>query len=167
MRSDITIASHFASLSLLKPRVPGEPQTRVPAHNPSFVPPAGLATEVCGLLRQTGVTTAIAVVIGNVIGSGIFTTSGFIARDVGSVLLLMGLWLVGGLIALAGALCYGELGAAMPQAGGEYVYLREAYGPLPAYLSGWTSLFIGFSGSIAAALLAFSSYLHGLMPVLG
>src|SRR5690348_1551123 len=80
------------------------------------------------LRREFGLGTAISVVIGNMIGSGIFTTSGFIARDVGSPALLMLMWLAGGLIALAGALCYGELGAAMPRAGGEYVYLTEAYG---------------------------------------
>jgi APA family basic amino acid/polyamine antiporter len=116
------------------------------------------------LSRRIGVTTASAVVIGSMIGSGIFTTSGFIARDVGSPTRLIGLWAVGGLIALAGALCYGELGAAMPEAGGEYVYLREAYGTFVAYLSGWTSFFLGFSGAIAAATLAFVDYLHHLFP---
>src|SRR6516225_10307381 len=96
--------------------------------------------------REFGLGTAISVVVGNMIGSGIFTTSGFIAHDVGSPALLMLLWLAGGLIALAGALCYGELGATMPRAGGEYVYLGEAYGTLAGFLSGWTSLFVGFSG---------------------
>ena len=67
--------------------------------------------------------------VANTIGSGIFTTSGYIARDVGSPLALLVLWFTGGLIALAGSLAYAELGAAMPEAGGEYVYLREAYGP--------------------------------------
>jgi APA family basic amino acid/polyamine antiporter len=103
-------------------------------------------------------------VIASMIGSGIFTTSGFIARDVGSPRWLIGLWAMGGLIALAGALCYGELGAAMPEAGGEYVYLREAYGTFVAYLSGWTSFFLGFSGAIAAATIAFVDYLHHLLP---
>ena len=74
--------------------------------------------------REFGLGTAISVVVGNMIGSGIFTTSGFIARDVGSPVLLMLLWLAGGLIALAGALCYGELGATMPRAGGG-VCLRD------------------------------------------
>jgi APA family basic amino acid/polyamine antiporter len=98
------------------------------------------------------------------IGSGIFTTSGFIARNVGSPWLLFGVWFAGGLISITGALAYAELGAAMPEAGGEYVYLREAYGPLIAYLSGWTSLFVGFSGAIAAGALAFVGYLHGFVP---
>ena len=99
------------------------------------------------LARQIGVPTAVAVVIGNMIGSGIFGTSGFMARDLGSPSMLLGLWVVGGVLALAGALSYSEMGAAMPEAGGEYVYLREAYGPLIGYLSGWTSFFIGFSGA--------------------
>jgi len=102
--------------------------------------------------------TAAAVSIGNMIGTGIFTTSGFIARDTGSPWILLALWGVGGLIALAGSLAYAELGTAMPQAGGEYVFLRQAYGPLIAYLSGWTSFFAGFSGAIAAAVLAFAGY---------
>jgi APA family basic amino acid/polyamine antiporter len=118
------------------------------------------------LRRGIGVTTAAAVVVANMIGSGIFTTSGFVARDVGSPVWLMGLWLAGGAIALAGTLCYAELGAALPQAGGEYVYLREAYGPLAAFLSGWTSLLVGFSGAIAAALIATVDYLRPYLPQL-
>ncbi len=127
----------------------------------SECPPSGGARE---LRRAFDPVTAVAIVIANTVGSGIFTTSGFIARDVGTPARLMGLWLAGGLIALAGALAYGELGASMPQAGGEYVYLREAYGPFIAYLSGWTSFFIGFSGAIAAAVLAFVGYLHAFLP---
>jgi APA family basic amino acid/polyamine antiporter len=74
------------------------------------------------------------------------------------------LWVAGGLIALAGALCYSELGAAMPEAGAEYAYLREAYGTFVAYLSGWTSFFLGFSGAIAATALAFAGYLQHFFP---
>jgi basic amino acid/polyamine antiporter, APA family len=119
------------------------------------------------LSREFGLGTAISVVVGNVIGMGIFTTSGLIARDVGSPVSLMVLWLAGGLIALAGALCYGELGAAMPRAGGDYVYLTEAYGSLAGFLSGWTSLLIGFSGAIAAATLAFADYLGQILSLCG
>jgi APA family basic amino acid/polyamine antiporter len=114
------------------------------------------------LSRTIGWRTAAAVVIANMIGTGIFTTSGFIARDTGSPWILLALWVVGGLIALAGALAYAELGAAMPEAGG--VFLREAYGPVVAYLSGWTSFFAGFGGAIAAALLAFAGYISSLFP---
>lgn len=118
------------------------------------------------LRRTLGAGTAALIVVANTVGGGIFTTSGFVARDVGSPAWLIGLWVAGGLIALAGALSYAELGAAMPEAGGEYVYLREAYGLFVSYLSGWTSFFIGFSGAIAAAALAFAGYLHGFIPEL-
>ena len=116
------------------------------------------------LARTFGWPTAAAVVVANMIGVGAFTTSGFIARDTGSPLLLLALWIAGGMIALAGALAYAELGAALPHAGGEYVYLREAYGPCIAYLSGWTSFFAGFSGALAAALLGFAGYCSVLAP---
>ena len=99
-------------------------------------------------------------VVANVIGAGIFTTSGFIARDLADPVALLAVWVVGGVLALAGALSYSELGAAMPEAGGEYVYLRETYGPLVGFLSGWVSFFIGFSGAIAAVSLAFAHYLR-------
>ncbi len=119
-----------------------------------------------GLPRRISARIAAALVVANMVGTGIFTTSGFIARDVGSPGRLMALWLVGGVIALAGALSYAELGAALPEAGGEYVYLRAAYGPLAASLSGWTSFFAGFSGATAAALLAVAGYLHHFIPAI-
>ena len=117
--------------------------------------------------RTIGWRTAAAVVIANMIGTGIFTTSGFIARDTGSPWILLALWIAGGLITLTGALAYAELGTAMPEAGGEYIFLREAYGPVVAFLSGWTSFFAGFSGAIAAALLAFAGYISSLLAALG
>ncbi len=126
-----------------------------------------MAAGASPLRRGIGISTAAAVVTANMVGSGIFTTSGFVARDVGSAPWLMSLWMAGGAIALSGALCYGELGAAIPEAGGEYAYLREAYGPLAAFLSGWTSLFVGFSGAIAAALIATVNYLQPYFPHLG
>src|SRR3972149_5050982 len=89
------------------------------------------------LLRSIGVFTATCVVVANVIGAGIFTTPGFLARDMGSPLALLGIWVLGAILSFAGALSYSELGAAFPEAGGEYVYLREAYGPVGGYLSGW------------------------------
>jgi APA family basic amino acid/polyamine antiporter len=116
------------------------------------------------LSREITIATGTAVVVANVIGSGIFTTSGFIARDLGTPFWFLGVWVIGGMLALAGALSYSEMGAAMPEAGGEYVYLREAYGPLVGYLSGWTSFFIGFSGAIAAACIGFVAYLHHFFP---
>src|SRR5262249_52498171 len=92
--------------------------------------------------------------------------SGLFARDVGSPWMMLLLWVAGGAIAMVGAQCFAELGAQMPEAGGEYVYLREAYGAKVAYLSGWTSFFVGFSGAIAASLLAFATYLQQLVPAM-
>lgn len=111
------------------------------------------------LKRDIGLFTAIAVVVANMVGTGIFTTSGFVLQAVGSPSALLLGWVVGGAFALCGALCYGELGARYPHAGGEYVYLREAFGKPVAFLSGWISLIVGFSAPIAAAAIAFSIYL--------
>ncbi len=119
------------------------------------------------LTRAISWRTGAAAVVANMVGAGIFTTSGFIARDTGSASTMLALWVAGAAVALAGALAYAELGAAIPEAGGEYVYLREAYGPVAAFLSGWTSFFAGFSGAIAASLLAFAGYLAAAVPALG
>jgi len=119
------------------------------------------------LPRHIGWFTAGCVLVSNVIGSGIFTTTGFMARDLGHPGLILSVWLMGGLIALAGALSYSELGAALPVAGGEYAYLRRAYGPFIGFLSGWTSFTIGFSAAIAAAAMSFTAYLLQLLPLDG
>ncbi len=113
-----------------------------------------------------GPALATSLVVSNVIGVGIFTTSGLLARDLADPRLLLGIWIVGGILALAGAFCYAELGAQFPRAGGEYAFLREAYGPLPAFLSGWGSLFAGFSAPIAAAAVGFTEYLSFYFPSL-
>ena len=113
------------------------------------------------LKRDIGLLSATVLVIANMVGSGIFTTSGFIMAELGSGRMLLLCWLVGGLFALAGALCYGELGSIIPRAGGEYAYLHHAFGPAPAFISGWISLIVGFSAPIAAAAIAFASYLLG------
>ena len=117
------------------------------------------------LKREIGLFSAIAIVVANMVGTGIFTTSGFILQEVGSSTGLLAGWLIGGAFALCGALCYGELGARYPQAGGEYVYLREAFGKPVAFLSGWISLIVGFSAPIAAAAIAFATYLLRAMGV--
>ena len=119
------------------------------------------------LTRHIGWFTATCVLVSNVIGSGIFTTTGFMARDLGHPGLILSVWLIGGVIALAGALSYSELGAALPVAGGEYAYLRQAYGPYFGFLSGWTSFTMGFSAAIAAGAVSFSAYLFQLFPVGG
>jgi APA family basic amino acid/polyamine antiporter len=117
------------------------------------------------LKRDIGLFSAIAIVVANMVGTGIFTTSGFILQEVGSSTALLVGWMIGGAFALCGALCYGELGARYPQAGGEYVYLREAFGKPVAFLSGWISLIVGFSAPIAAAAIAFATYLLRAMGV--
>src|ERR1043166_1785012 len=119
-----------------------------------------------GLLRQIGFVSATALVVSNMVGRGIFTTTGFMARDLGSAKLILAVWLVGALFALAGALSYSELGINMPSSGGEYVYLTRAYGPTWGFMTGWVSFFAGFSAPIAAAALAFSDYLGHFFPAL-
>lgn len=117
------------------------------------------------LPRRIGWFTAACVLIGNVVGTGIFTTTGFMARDLGHPGLILSIWLMGGLIALAGALSYSELGTALPVAGGEYVYLHRAYGPFIGFLSGWTSFSVGFSAAIAAGAMSFAAYFLELIPL--
>jgi APA family basic amino acid/polyamine antiporter len=114
------------------------------------------------LPRRIGWFTAACVLVSNVVGAGIFTTTGFMARDLGDPGLILCVWLVGGVIALAGALSYSELGTALPVAGGEYVYLRRAYGPFIGFLSGWTSFAVGFSAAIAAGAMSFAAYVNQL-----
>ncbi|MQA89979.1 MAG: amino acid permease [Gemmatimonas sp.] len=106
----------------------------------------------------------MALVIANIIGAGIFTTTGFQAADLGHPLYIFALWIVGGALALIGALCYAELGAMMPYAGGEYVYLRETYGSAAGFMSAFVSLVAGFSAPIAAASKSFVFYLGYFIP---
>ena len=117
-----------------------------------------------GLKRELGGGSATILVIANMIGTGIFTTSGFIIDSLGDPMTMFLCWFAGGVLALSGALCYGELGAMFPSAGGEYVYLRESLGRLPGFLSGWISLIVGFSAPIAAAAMAFASYFFRVFP---
>ncbi|HXV59097.1 MAG TPA: amino acid permease [Vicinamibacteria bacterium] len=111
------------------------------------------------LERRIGIVGAITIVVSNMIGTGIFTTTGFLAGDLGSPRLVISIWLVGGLIALCGAISYVELAINFPRSGGEYVYLSEAWGPAWGFIDGWVSLFAGFSAPLAAAALAISAYL--------
>ena len=100
------------------------------------------------------------------IGTGIFTGTGFLAGDLGDPALILAIFVLGAVCALAGAFCYSELGVNFPSSGGEYIYLTRAYGPTWGFMTGWTSFFAGFSGPIAAASLAFSSYLSYFSPAL-
>jgi APA family basic amino acid/polyamine antiporter len=101
------------------------------------------------------------------IGAGIFTTTGFQAADLGHPVYIFVLWICGGVLALFGALCYAELGALMPEAGGEYVYLRRTYGPALGFMSAFVSLIAGFSAPVASATKALVRYLAHFFPVLG
>ncbi|MGH9395275.1 MAG: APC family permease [Terriglobia bacterium] len=117
------------------------------------------------LPRVIGMVGATALVIGTVIGSGIFLVPHNVALEVGSARSMILVWILGGALALAGALSLGELGAALPEAGGVYVYLREAYGKLPAFLYGWGMLLVIESGSVATLAVAFGIYSGSLIPL--
>lgn len=116
------------------------------------------------LVRQISLSAAVALVVSNMVGTGIFTTPGFLARDLGDPALYFMIWIVGGLIALIGALCYSELGVNFPSSGGEYVFLTQAYGPVWGFMTGWTSFFAGFAAPVAAASLAFADYCGYFFP---
>ncbi len=116
------------------------------------------------LERKLGLFPATNIVVANMIGAGIFTTSGLLMTGLNDPLLMLALWVVGGIIALCGALSYGELGAAMPGAGGEYLFLSKLYSPLYGFLSGWVSFMVGFSAPIAASALGFSEYFMRALP---
>jgi len=118
------------------------------------------------LVRQIGFFSATALVISNMIGMGIFTTTGYMASALGSATLILACWGVGALFALAGAISYSELGINFPSSGGEYVYLSRAFGPEWGFMTGWVSFFAGFSAPIAAASLGFSDYLGHIFPAL-
>ena len=117
------------------------------------------------LKRDLGLTDCALLVIGSVIGSGIFLTPGNIARTVQSVESVFLVWVAGGILSFFGALAYAELGAMFPRAGGIYVFLREAYGPLTAFLYGWCTFFVMQSGSVATLAAGFAIYLGYLLPV--
>ncbi|HEX8779465.1 MAG TPA: amino acid permease, partial [Rhodanobacter sp.] len=120
-----------------------------------------------GYLRRLGLRDAALVVMGGIIGGGIFLNPGIAAQRTGSGLALLSMWVGAGVLTLLGALCYAELGARRPRAGGSYVYLREVFGPLAGFLFGWTMLLVIYSGSSAAVATIFASYaaaLFGLPP---
>jgi APA family basic amino acid/polyamine antiporter len=120
------------------------------------------------LKRQLGLPTATALVVGEVIAVGIFLTPAGMAKSLGSPFWLLSVWLVMGLMALCGALCYGELAARFPAAGGGYVYLREAYGPAVAFLYGWMAFLVmdpGITAALAIGMAGYAAYSFGLSPL--
>ncbi len=119
-----------------------------------------------GLKRQLGFFDSVMLIVGNIIGIGIFVTTGDIAKTLPSSGGILLIWLLGGLLALAGALSCAELAASLPYSGGDYVYLREAYGSLVGFLSGWSSFLVTFSGSIALLAVVFTAFMTFFFPVL-
>lgn len=114
--------------------------------------------------KKISIYTAIAIVIANMIGTGVFTSLGFQVKDVHSVFSILMLWIVGGFVALFGAFTYGELGAAFPRSGGEYNLLSEIYHPMLGFLSGWVSVTVGFAAPATLAAIAFASYIKTVFP---
>ena len=116
------------------------------------------------LKRQLGLSTAILIIIADVIGTGIFMTTGQVLEMTGNALSVLILFAVGGLIAVTGSLCYAELSTIWPDDGGEYIYLKNIYGLLPSFLTGWISLFIGFSLAASLSAITAVNYINKLSP---
>src|SRR5213082_3949110 len=115
--------------------------------------------------RTIGFVTACSIVVANIIGTGIFTSLGFQLNDIQSGFALLMLWVIGGIVALCGALCYGELAAALPRSGGEYHFLSKIYHPALGFMAGFVSATVGFAAPIALAAMAFGKYFVGVFGV--
>ena len=122
-------------------------------------------SETPGLARRLGTFDATMLVMGGIIGSGIFVTPAEVARHVAAPVLIVGVWLLGGLVALAASFVYAELAARRPEVGGQYAYLRDAYGPMPAFLYGWALLLVIQSGGMAAVAITFARYFGNLVQL--
>jgi len=118
-----------------------------------------------GLVRRLGPFDATMLVMGGIIGSGIFVTPAEVAQHVAAPVLIVGVWLLGGLVALAASFVYAELAARRPEVGGQYAYLRDAYGPMPAFLYGWALLLVIQSGGMAAVAITFARYFGNLVQL--
>ena len=115
-------------------------------------------------MRTLGLFSLICLIIANMIGAGVFTTSGFALGDLGSANRVMAAWVVGGVIALCGALSYGGLVHRMTESGGEYLFLSRTIHPVAGFIAGWVSLLAGFTGALAFAALAFETYAFPARP---
>jgi APA family basic amino acid/polyamine antiporter len=135
----------------------------IPAHDG----PTPLVPPEAGFQQRLGLFDAVMLVVGTMIGSGIFVTSASMAQDLGSSGWLLAAWGLTAVMTIFGALCYAELAAMMPHAGGQYVFLREAYSPLWGFLYGWSVFLVIQTGSIAAVAVAFSKFLGALVPAFG
>src|SRR5216683_3170380 len=125
----------------------------------------GRRVPAAGLARRIGLFDATMIVMGGIVGSGIFVTPADVARSAGSPALILGAWVVGGVAALLGAFVYAELSSARPEVGGQYAYLREAVHPLAAFLYGWALLLVIQTGGMAATAIAFARYFRELLPI--
>ncbi len=123
-------------------------------------PPAGAA-----LRRELSLFDSVSIIVGIVIGAGIYETSPQVAGNVSGSWALIGVWILGGLLSLAGALCYAELATAYPKEGGDYVYLNEAFGPRCGFLFAWAQLWVIRPGSIGAMAFVFARYANQLCPL--
>ena len=117
------------------------------------------------LVRRLGLFDVTMLVMGGIIGSGIFVNPAEVARYVSTPVLIVGVWLIGGLIAIAGAFVYAELASRRPEVGGQYAYIRDAWGPIPAFLYGWALLLVIQSGGMAAVAITFARYVLDLAPL--
>ncbi len=144
-------------------RQPGLPGDNAPAHPTDKVQSLQLTAAPP---RVLGTPTAILLIAASMIGAGVFTTTGFLIRDLGSASAVLLAWAIGGITALCGALAYAELAAALPQNGGEYRLLGRIYHPAVGFVAGWISLIVGFSAPMAAAAIAFGEYSGRLFPSL-
>jgi basic amino acid/polyamine antiporter, APA family len=124
-----------------------------------------LSSQTADTSRKIGLLTAIAIVITNMVGTGVFTSIGFQAAGIPRPVPLLTLWIIGGVLAICGAFAYGELGSAFPRSGGEYHYLSRLYHPKVGFLSGWVSATVGFPAPIALSAMAFGQYFQGVFPL--
>ena len=129
--------------------------------------PVPSTTSSPSLVRRLGALDGASIIVSNVIGSGIFLVPVFIAVWIPNVWLMLAAWVVGGGLVFAGAMAYAELSTLRPRAGGEYVYLREAFGPVAGFLTGWTSFIAGFSGAIATNAVGVAVYIGRVLPAAG
>src|SRR5687767_1501324 len=127
--------------------------------------PSKPRTHAGSLIPTLGIFSAVMLVAGGVIGSGIFRKAGVMAAQVGSPEVLLGVWVVAGIVSILGTLSNAELASMMPKTGGQYVYLRRAYGPFVAFIYGWALLAVIQSGSIAALAYVFAEYSTRLAPL--
>src|SRR5262249_36122852 len=140
----------------------------LPCGPPSRGRGLGMTSTPLELRRQVGLGALVMLVVGEVIGVGIFLTPAQMIRSLGSPFWLLVVWLAMGLMALTGALCYGAPAARFPQAGGGYVYLREGWGQVAAFLYGWKCLFVldpGLTAAFGVGLASYAAYVHPLAPL--